>query len=211
MFSKMQTRKNERLNYRDMASISSLSCECALSGFTCFVSTIEPKNVKEVLTDEFWVNAMHEDLNQFERNKVWTLGPRPSHANVIGTKWIFKNKTDELGNVVRNKARLVAQGYTQVEGIDFDATFAPVARIESIRLLLAIACFLNIKLHQMDIKSAFLNGYLNEEAYVEQPKGFVDSSKPDYVYKLDKALYELKEAPRAWYQRLTDFVRNQFR
>ena len=93
-------------------------------------------------------------------------------------KWIFKNKTDEFGNVVRNKARLVAQGYTQVEGIDFDETFAPVARLESIRLLLAVACCLKVKLYQMDVKSAFLNGFLSEEVYVEQPAGFQDPHKP---------------------------------
>ena len=107
---------------------------------------------------------------------------------------------------------MVAQGYTQVEGLDYDETFAPVARLESIRLLLAIACHLGIKLHQMDIKSAFLNGILLEEVYVEQPKGFEDSTKPNHVYKLKKALYDLKQAPRAWYQRLTDFlIQNNFK
>ncbi|KAG9459176.1 hypothetical protein H6P81_003684 [Aristolochia fimbriata] len=123
--------------------------------------------------------------------------------NVIGTKWVFKNKTDEEGNVIRNKTKLVAQGYTQVEGIDFDETFAPVARLESIRLLLATTSMMKIKLHQMDVKSAFLNGYLNEEVYVELPKGFEDPHKPDCVYRLTKALYGLKQAPRAWYERLT--------
>ncbi|GMP54042.1 hypothetical protein CsSME_00019320 [Camellia sinensis var. sinensis] len=149
---------------------------------------------------------MHEELGQFERNKVWTLVPRPRDMNVIGTKWIFKNKSDENGTVVRNKARLVAQGYTQVEGVDYDETFAPVARLESIRILLGVACFLGFKLFQMDVKSAFLNGYLKEEAYVEQPKGFEDPKCPNHVYKLDKALYGLKQAPRAWYDRLTTFL-----
>ncbi|MCI26005.1 gag-pol polyprotein, partial [Trifolium medium] len=96
-----------------------------------------------------------------------------------------------------NKARLVAQGYTQVEGLDFDETFAPVARLESIRPLLGVACILKFKLYQMDVKSAFLNRYLHEEVYVEQPKGFIDSTHPDHVYKLKKALYGLKQAPRA--------------
>ena len=129
----------------------------------CYVSLIEPKNAQQALEDECWIAAMQEELQQFERNDVWTLVPRPEGINVIGTKWIFKNKSDEFGNVVRNKARLVAQGYTQVEGIDFDETFAPVARLESIRLLLAVACCLKIKLFQMDVKSAFLNGFLSEE------------------------------------------------
>ena len=111
---------------------------------------------------------------------------------MIGTKWIFKNKSDEHGTVIRNKSRLVAQSYIQVEGIDFDETFAPVARLEFVRILLTIASHLNFKLYQMDVKSAFLNGMLQEEVYVEQPKGFFDPHKPVDVYKLKRALYGLK-------------------
>ncbi|CAJ2635655.1 unnamed protein product [Trifolium pratense] len=147
----------------------------------CFVSKFEPKNVKEALTDEFWINAMQEELNQFKRNEVWDLVPRPENANVIGTKWVYKNKSDESGTVTRNKARLVAQGYSQIEGIDFDETFAPVAHLESIRLLLGVACILKFKLFQMDVKSVFLNGYLNEEVYVEQPKGKGGNDKTLFV------------------------------
>ncbi|KAK2364787.1 putative mitochondrial protein [Trifolium repens] len=176
---------------------------------SCFVSLFEPKNVKEALTDEAWIEAMQEELNQFERSEVWDLVPRPEDVNIIGTKWVYKNKSDENGTVTRNKARLVAQGYTQIEGLDFDETFAPVARLESIRLLLGVACILKFKLYQMDVKSAFLNGYLQEEVYVEQPKGFVDPEHPNYVYKLKKALYGLKQAPRAWYERLTQFLEEQ--
>ncbi|WJX33335.1 hypothetical protein P8452_21550 [Trifolium repens] len=176
---------------------------------SCFVSLFEPKNVKEALTDEAWIEAMQEELNQFERSEVWDLVPRLEDVNVIGTKWVYKNKSDENGTVTRNKARLVAQGYTQIEGLDFDETFAPVARLESIRLLLGVACILKFKLYQMDVKSAFLNGYLQEEVYVEQPKGFVDPEHPNYVYKLKKALYGLKQAPRAWYERLTQFLEEQ--
>ncbi|KAK6119491.1 hypothetical protein DH2020_046768 [Rehmannia glutinosa] len=151
---------------------------------------------------------MQLELEQFERNNVWDLVPRPENSNVIGTKWIFKNETDELGNITRNKARLVAQWYTQVEGVDFDETFAPVARLESIRLILAFACVLKIKLFQMDVKSAFLNGFLNEEVFVEQPKGFENPHIPNHVYKLKKALYGLKQAPRK-YERLTTFLCNK--
>ncbi|GAU48358.1 hypothetical protein TSUD_282610 [Trifolium subterraneum] len=175
----------------------------------CFVSKIEPKNVKEALTDDCWINAMQEELEQFKRNEVWELVPRPENVNVIGTKWVFKNKSDENGVITRNKARLVAQGYAQIEGIDFDETFAPVARLESIRLLLGVACILKFKLFQMDVKSAFLNGYLNEEVFVEQPKGFIEPTLPNHVYKLKKALYGLKQAPRAWYERLTEFLLSQ--
>jgi hypothetical protein len=120
--------------------------------------------------------------------------------------WIFKNKTDEHGTVVRNKARLVTQGYTQIEGVDFDETFAPVARLESIRILLSIACHLGFKLYQMDLNSAFLNGVLQEEVYVEQPKGFQDPHHPYHVYKLKKVLYGLKQAPQAWYEHLTTYL-----
>jgi hypothetical protein len=131
---------------------------------------------------------------------------RPKNYNVIGTKWVFKNKQDQDGMVVRNKARLFAQGYTQVEGLDFGDTYASIARLEAIRILLAYACAHNIKLYQMDVESAFLNGHINKKVYVEQPPGFEDDKKPDHVYKLKKALYGLKQAPRAWYERLRDFL-----
>ncbi|CAM8934596.1 unnamed protein product [Rhodiola kirilowii] len=147
---------------------------------------------------------MEEELGEFMRNDV-DLVPQPNGVNVIGTKWIFKNKSDEQGTITRNKARLVAQGYTKIEGVDFDEAFAPVVRLEAIRLLLALACHLKVKLFQMDVKSAFLNGLLNEEVYVAQPKGFRDPHHPDHVYRLKKAIYGLKQAPRAWYKRLTEF------
>ncbi|GJT32818.1 copia protein [Tanacetum coccineum] len=125
---------------------------------------------------------------------------------IIETKWVFRNKLDENGIVSRNKARLVAQGYNQQEGIGYNETYAPVARLKSIRILLAYACALDFKLFQMDVKSAFLNGFINEEVYVAQPLGFIDFEKPDHVYKLKKALYGLKQAPKAWYDRLKAFL-----
>ncbi|KAK1677368.1 hypothetical protein QYE76_038216 [Lolium multiflorum] len=171
------------------------------SNHHAYISVVEPKKVFEALEDLDWVEAMHEELNNFKRNKVWTLVEKPKEChNVIGTKWIFKNKQDEFGNIVRNKARLVAQGFSQVEGIDFGETYAPVARLESIRILLAYASHHNFKLQQMDVKSAFLNGPLHEEVYVKQPPGFEDLNFPNHVYKLDKALYGLKQAPRAWFE-----------
>ncbi|GJU48993.1 retrovirus-related pol polyprotein from transposon TNT 1-94 [Tanacetum coccineum] len=176
------------------------------SNFFCFISTIEPKNVNEALGDDSWIVAMQEELNQFIANDVWELVPQPKNMTIIGTKWVFRNKLDENGIVSRNKARLVAQGYNQQEGIDYDETYAPVARLESIRILLAYACALDFKLFQMDVKSAFLNGFINEEVYVAQPPGFIDFEKPDHVYKLKKALYGLKQAPKAWYDRLKAFL-----
>ncbi|GJV62665.1 retrovirus-related pol polyprotein from transposon TNT 1-94 [Tanacetum coccineum] len=139
------------------------------SNFFCFISTIEPKNVHEALGDESWIVAMQEELNQFIANDVWELVPQPRNMTIIGTKCVFRNKLDENGIVSRNKARLVAQGYNQQEGIDYDETYASVARLESIRILLAYACALDFKLFQMDVKSAFLNGFINEEVYVAQP------------------------------------------
>ncbi|KAK1627194.1 hypothetical protein QYE76_001509 [Lolium multiflorum] len=166
--------------------------------------------VFDALEDPDWVMAMHEELNNFKRNDVWTLVERPDHCrNVIGTKWVFKNKQDEHGIVVRNKARLVAQGYSQVEGVDYGETFAPVARLESIRILLAYAAHHGFKLQQMDVKSAFLNGPLHEEVYVKQPPGFEDPHHPEHVLKLKKALYGLKQAPRAWYEHLRELLEDR--
>nr|GEZ79423.1 retrovirus-related Pol polyprotein from transposon TNT 1-94 [Tanacetum cinerariifolium] len=172
------------------------------SNFFYFISTIKPKNVNETLTGDSWIVAMQEKLNQFIANDVWDLVPNPRNMNIIGTKWAFRNKLDDNGIVSQNKARLVAQGYNQQEGIDSDETYAPVARLESIRILLAYACALDFKLFKMDVKSAFLNGFINEEVYVAQPSGFIDFEKPNHVYKLKKALYGLKQAPKAWYDRL---------
>jgi hypothetical protein len=170
-----------------------------------FVSFIEPYRVEDVLRDPDWVVAMQEELNNFTRNEVCHLVPCPNQ-NVVGTKWVFRNKQDEHGVVTTKKARLVAKGYSQVEGLNFDETYALVARLESIRILLAYATYYGFKLYQMDVKSAFLNGPIKEEVYVEQPPGFEDSEYPNYVYKLSKVLYGLKQAPRAWYECLRDFL-----
>ncbi|KAJ9561572.1 hypothetical protein OSB04_006732 [Centaurea solstitialis] len=171
-----------------------------------FISENEPKEIDDALRDPAWVSSMQEELAEFIRNNVWLLVPRPRKRTIIGSKWIFRNKLDEIGTIIRNKARLVAQGYRQEEGIDYDETFAPVARLEAIRLFLAFAAHMNFKVYQMDIKNAFLNGKLNEEVYVAQPPGFVDPKFPDHVYKLNKALYGLKQAPRAWYDTLSTFL-----
>ncbi|WJX51639.1 hypothetical protein P8452_37816 [Trifolium repens] len=141
------------------------------------ISMIEPKNVDEALSDDGWIVAMQDELNQFQRNDVWDLVPRPTHKNIIGTKWVFRNKLNEQ-----------------------------VARLEAIRLLLSYAVNNGITLYQMDVKSTFLNGVISEEVYVKQPPGFEDLKNPDYVYKLKKSLYGLKQAPRAWYERLSNFL-----
>ncbi|GJZ03416.1 retrovirus-related pol polyprotein from transposon TNT 1-94 [Tanacetum coccineum] len=167
---------------------------------------VEPKNYKDALTQACWIEAMQEELHEFEHLEVWELVPPPDKAFVITLKWIYKVKLDELGGILKNKARLVARGYRQEEGIDFEESFAPVARLEAIRIFLAFAAHMNMVVYQMDVKTAFLNGNLREEVYVSQPDGFVDPDKPNYVYKLKKALYGLKQAPRAWYDMLSSFL-----
>jgi len=136
---------------------SKLRNSCALCVFL-----IKAKNVYEALAYSDWVTAMQEELHQLERNKVWHLEPRPKDRSIIGTKWVFKNKLDEFGTITRNRARLVVQGYNQEEGIDYEETFAPIVRIEAIRILVAFTTHMEIRLYQIDIKSAFLNGYLKE-------------------------------------------------
>ncbi|GJU91790.1 retrovirus-related pol polyprotein from transposon TNT 1-94 [Tanacetum coccineum] len=178
----------------------------AIPGKTPYELLREPKNVNEALTDESWIVTMQEELNQFIANDVWDLVPQPRNMTIIGTKWVFRNKLDENGVVSRNKVRLVAQGYNQQEGIDYDETYALFSRLKSIRILLAYAYALDFKLFQMDVKSSYLNGFINEEVYVAQPPGFIDFEKPNHVYKLKKALYGLKEAPKAWYDRLKAFL-----
>ncbi|GJR39140.1 putative ribonuclease H-like domain-containing protein [Tanacetum coccineum] len=169
--------KQNRTNHKDHQN-------CLLA---CFLSQEEPKNISQALQDESWVEAMQEELLQFKLQKVWILINLPSRKKAIGTK-------------------LVAQGFRQEEGIDYDEVFAPVARIEAIRLFLAFASYMGFTVYQMDVKSAFLYGTIEEEVYVHQPPGFVDPAHPNKVYKVIKALYGLHQAPRAWYETLSSFL-----
>ncbi|GJR33571.1 retrovirus-related pol polyprotein from transposon TNT 1-94 [Tanacetum coccineum] len=177
--------------------------------FDAFLTSVEPKNFKQAMTEPSWIDAMQEEIHEFERLEVWELVPCPDNVFLIKLKWIYKVKTDESGGVLKNKARLVAQGFRQEEGIDFEESFAPVARIEAIRIFVAYAAHKNMIIYQMDVKMAFLNGELKEEVYVSQPEGFVDQDNPSHVYKLKKALYGLKQAPRAWYDMLSSFLISQ--
>ncbi|GJV81442.1 putative ribonuclease H-like domain-containing protein, partial [Tanacetum coccineum] len=158
--------------------------------FACFLSQVEPKKVTQAFTDLSWIEAIQDELLQFKLQKVWTLVDLPYGKRAIGTKWVYRNKKDERRIVVRNKARLVAQGYTQEEGIDYDEVFALVARIEAISLFLAYASFMNFVVYQMDVKMAFLYGKIKEEVYVCQPLGFENPEFPNRVYKVEKALYD---------------------
>nr|GEY66798.1 retrovirus-related Pol polyprotein from transposon TNT 1-94 [Tanacetum cinerariifolium] len=170
------------------------------------VSTMEPKNVKEAMTDPAWIDSMQEELLQFKRLDVWVLVPAPDNISPLTLKWLFKNKHDEEQTVIRNKSRLVVRGYRQEEGIDFEESFAPVARMEAIMIFLAYAARKLFTVFQMDVKTTFLHGSLKEDVYVCQPEGFIDADHPSHVYKLKKALYGLKQAPRAWYDELSTFL-----
>ncbi|GKB25557.1 putative ribonuclease H-like domain-containing protein, partial [Tanacetum coccineum] len=198
----LETTINGRTNHKDYHN-------CL---FACFLSQNEPKKVIQALTDPSWIEAMQEELLQFKLQKVWTLVDLPKGKRAIGTKWVYRNKKDERGIIVRNKARLVAQGYTQEEGIDYHEVFAPVAGIEAIRLFLSYASFMGFIVYQMDVKSAFLYGTIEEEVYVCQPPGFEDPQFPDKVYKVEKALYGIHQAPRAWYENFSTYLlENGFR
>nr|GEX76501.1 retrovirus-related Pol polyprotein from transposon TNT 1-94 [Tanacetum cinerariifolium] len=157
--------------------------------YDAFLSSIEPKTYKDALTQACWIEAMQEELNEFKRLEVWELVPRPDKVMVITLKWIYKVKLDELGGILKNKARLVAHE----KGIDFEEFVAPVARLDAIQIFLAFATHMNMIVYQMDVKTAFLNGILREEVYVSQLDGFVDKDNPNHVYKLKKDLYGLKQ------------------
>ncbi|GJX75321.1 retrovirus-related pol polyprotein from transposon TNT 1-94 [Tanacetum coccineum] len=171
-----------------------------------FLSEEEPKKVFKALKHPGWVDAMQDELNQFARNKVWKLVPAPNGKTIIRLKWVFRKKRDETRIVIKNKARLVAQGYNQQEGVEYDETFAPIARIKAIRIFLAFSTYMNFIVYQMDVKSAFLNGKLKEEFYVKQHLGFESNEFPNHVCKLDKALYGLKQVSRAWYETLSTYL-----
>jgi hypothetical protein len=168
----------------------------------CFLAADEPASVEQALEETCWKNAMEAELQSIRDNNTWSLSELPKGHKAIGLKWVFKVKKDAAGNIVKHKARLVAKGYAQKQGVDYDEVFAPVARIETVRILLALAAHGDWELHHMDVKSAFLNGDLQEHVYVHQPPGFADAAQSGKVLKLNKALYGLKQAPRAWNSRL---------
>nr|GEX20412.1 retrovirus-related Pol polyprotein from transposon TNT 1-94 [Tanacetum cinerariifolium] len=158
------------------------------------------------MADSAWIESMQEELYQFDRLDVWELVDIPLCKNVINIKWLWKNKRDKENTVIRNKSHLVAKGYAQKEGVDFEELFAPVARMEAVLLFIAYAAYKSFFVYQMDVKTSFLYGPLKEEVYVNQPDGFVVPYHPDKVYHLKKALYGLKQAPRTWYDELFNFL-----
>nr|GEV20709.1 putative reverse transcriptase domain-containing protein [Tanacetum cinerariifolium] len=194
-------KKQRRTNYKDYQNYL----------FACFISQIEPKKVNQAFKDPSWIEAMQDELLQFILQKVWRLVDLPKGKHATGTKWVYRNKKDERGIVVK-KARVVVQGYTQEERIDYDEVFAFVARIQAIGLFLAYASFMRFIMYQMDVKSTFLYGIIEKEVYVCQPHGFEYSHFLNKVYKVEKALYGLHQAPRAWYETLSIYlIENGFR
>ncbi|GKE58764.1 retrovirus-related pol polyprotein from transposon TNT 1-94, partial [Tanacetum coccineum] len=191
---------------RPVSTRKQLATDALWCLYNSVLSKVEPKNFKSAITEDCWFQAMQDKIHEFDRLKVWELVPQPDYVIIIALKWIYKVKLDEYGDVLKNKARLVAKGYRQEEGIDFEELFAPVARIEAIRIFVANAVSKNITIYQMDVKTAFLNDELKEEVYVSQLEGFVDPDHLTHVYRLKKALYGLKQAPRAWYDTLSRFL-----
>lgn len=171
------------------------------------LTVADPSSFEEATGKKEWIKAMEEELEAIEKNNTWSLVQVPTGRNVVGLKWLYKTKRGADQQVVRYKARLVAKGYSQEKGVDFEETFAPVARFETIRMVIAIAALKGWYVHQLDVKSAFLNGDLSEEIYVEQPRGFEVTSQEghDMGYRLHKALYGLKQAPRAWYSKIDGY------
>ena len=160
----------------------------------------EPWGYNEAKEKKVWRDACEDEIKSIVKNKTWELVELPAGAKAIGLKWIFKVKRNSDGSINKYKARLVAKGYIQRHGVDFDEVFAPVARIETVRFVIAMAASRGWEIHHLDIKTAFLHGDLKEEVYVSQPEGFVTNGKENKVYKLKKALYGLRQAPRAWYK-----------
>ncbi|GJV84420.1 retrovirus-related pol polyprotein from transposon TNT 1-94 [Tanacetum coccineum] len=194
---------------RSVSTKKQLQTDTMWCYFDAFLTSVEPNNFKQAMTESSWIDAMQEEIHEFQRLEVWELVSYPDKVLLIKLKWIYKVKTDEFGGVLKNKARLVAQGFMQEEGIDFKELFALVAKIEAIRIFVANTAHKNMTIYQMDVKTAFLIGELKEEVYVSQPEGFVDQDNPSHVYKLKKALYGLKQAPRAWYDMLSSFLISQ--
>nr|GFB64925.1 retrovirus-related Pol polyprotein from transposon TNT 1-94 [Tanacetum cinerariifolium] len=186
--------------------VSSTQYVDPLNMHTFYQPIMEPKSVKEALTDPALIESMQEELHQFIRLDVWELVPSLNGIKPLTLKWLFKNKHDKENTVIRNKTRIVVRGYRQEEGVDFEESFAPVARMEAIRIFLTYIAPKGITVYQMDVKTVFLHGSLKEDVYVCQPEGFIDVDYPSHVYKLKKALYGLKQAPRAWYNELSTFL-----
>jgi hypothetical protein len=176
-----------------------LMCDLIEEEPTCFEESVQKKE---------WTNAMTKEYHSIIKNDVWEVVPRPNNKDVVSSKWIYKIKHATNESIEKHKARFVARGFSQKEGIDYEETFAPVARYTSIRTIIALATKMKWKLHHMDVKTTFLNDIIEEEVYIEQPKGFEVKYRKTHVCKLKKALYGLKQASRAWYDIIDSFLKS---
>ncbi|KAL6582070.1 hypothetical protein OROMI_006084 [Orobanche minor] len=192
--------------YRSLNDIYNETHDIGGYSLFCLFADVEPSSFAEANEDERWRRAMDEEIRAIVKNDTWELMSRPKDQNTIGVKWVFKVKRNSDGDVERYKARLVAKGYKQQEGVDYDEVLAPVARLETIRLLISLAAQNHWEVHQLDVKSAFLNGYLYKNVYIDQPPGYEIKGHEDKVLKLKKALYGLKQAPKAWNDRLDKYL-----
>jgi hypothetical protein len=179
---------------------------CSYIAMVSSIRESEPSTFEEATSRQVWRDAMMEEYNSIMKNDVWEVVPRPEGKSVVTSKWLYKLKHAADGSIEKYKARFVARGFSQVEGVDYDETFAPVARYTSIRAVISIAAEMGWKIHQMDVKTAFLNGLIEEEVYIEQPLGFEVHGRESHVCRLKKALYGLKQAPRAWYSRIDAYL-----
>ena len=165
----------------------------------------EPSSFKELVKQSVWVNAMVEEYDSIVCNSVWVVVLRAEDKSVVSSHWLYTVKKDADGSVEKHKARFVVHGFSQVEGIDNDETFAPVARYSSIISILALSSQMSWRIHQMDLKTTFLNGMIEEEVYIEEPEGFETLDRQLHVCQLKRALYGLKQEPRTWYTRIDSY------
>ena len=192
-----------RENIRELRDRSSIKRPDYYGPVASYYSVFSPDSYDEAIQDEnadLWKEAMEEEINALKENETWILMPKPENTKLIDNKWVFRIKTDNDGNANRYKARLVARGFTQQKDIDYKETFSPVVRYDSIRILLALATEEDLEFKHFDVKTAFLYGDIREDIYMKQPQGFEDETYPDYVCKLTKSLYGLKQASRNWNQ-----------
>jgi Reverse transcriptase (RNA-dependent DNA polymerase) len=205
------TRLHDFVTYKVQYPIQNfISYDNITPEYKVFLTSIEeqkePNNYHEAITKPVWCKAMKEELDALEKNETWRMVPLPNGKKLVGCKWIYKIKYHNNGTIERYKARLVAKGYTQTYGIDYEETFAPVAKMNTIRILLSIVVNQNWTLHQMDVKNAFLQGTLEEEVYMSLPPGYIRENTSNLVCRLNKSIYGLKQSPRAWYDKLSSHL-----
>jgi hypothetical protein len=190
------SRRRQRQSPDQFAGYMALMSKCIVN---------EPYSFQEAVHDPTWVDAMVEECDSIVKNSAWDIVPRPIDKSVVGSRWIYKVKQAADGSVEKYKARFVARGFSQIEGIDYDETFATVTRYSSIRSILALSAQMGWHIYQMDVKTTFLNGIIEEEVYIEQPEGFETFDRESHVCRLKRALYGLKQAPHSWYTRIDNY------